>query len=314
MKRLAVLVPAGLGVLTVALIVAVITARTERPTRALSFAAPGILHASGATPPELAAINERLQQIAALRADALYGEGFATVAEAPVASLRPILGDEWRKLGTAVGRIWVRPSNTRSPYFEVSMVAVAPVGPVRLELLTSQEQRIFEDVGAKPFQVINLGPLIAGSRAGVGLALKLSKITSAAQTPSVVLSPLQAEYLAPGQAVMSMPALAETGPTGERGVYLGSGAVARFAMTPGIAGPCSVTLKGVDVGGRVGVTVTVGSQARSAQIDRQTKAVQFGPFADAQSVIAVRVTRSGTQDGALFLSDLRFVVSPVKQK
>jgi hypothetical protein len=309
-RRISWAVPVALGALTATLIVALFVARSERPSRALIAATPGILNAGRGTPPEIAAINAQLAQIAALHAGARYGAGLTRVVQAPVAGLRPLLGEEWRELDASVGRAWVYPSGTPSRYFEVSAVAVAQHGPARLEVLTSEGQRAIEPTGKGPFRVLNFGPLLAPARGGVGLAISSLQLQSNSPGPSLVLSPLQAEYLAPGEWVTSMPALAEVGPGGLRGVYLASGSTTRFAMTPGVRGSTNLSLLGATVGGAVQITVTVGAEVRSARLDGGPTVVQIGPFKNPGSIVSVGV--SPTARGAnptLFTSKMRFVAA-----
>jgi hypothetical protein len=303
-------VPVALGALAVALIVAVIVARTERPSRALLAATPGIVNGGQGTPPEIAAINAQLAQIAALHAGALYGPGLTRVVPAPVASLRPVLGEEWRELGPSIGRVYVHPTGKSSRYFEVSAVVVAQHGAARLEMLTSEGQKLIEPVGAGPFQLINAGPLLAPARGGVGLAFTSLQPQGGSHGPSLILSPLQAEYLAPGEWVTSMPALAEIGPGGRRGVYLPSGSTTRFAMTPGVRGGCNLMLQGVAAGGTVQVTVTVGSEARAAAVGPTPSVVNIGHFPHASEVLSLAVnTAAGKSRASLFVSNVRFLAS-----
>jgi hypothetical protein len=311
LRRARWLLPVALGALTVAVIGAVIVARSERPSRALIEATPGILKTERGTPPEIAAINAQLAQIQALHAGATYGPGLTQVVDSPVPGLRPVLGEEWRKLGGSVGRVWIRPTGTPSRYFEVSMVAVAQHGPARLEMLTSEGQRAIEPARTSPFQVVNFGPLLAPGRGGVGLALSSVQPQNASPGPTLLLSPLQAEYLGPGQWVRSMPALAEIGPGGVRGVYLPGGSTTRFAMTPGVRGGCTLTLQEASVGGAAQIAVAVGSEVRSASVGTRPAVIHIGPFKGASSVLSLKVTApSARTNTELFISDMRFVAAP----
>jgi hypothetical protein len=309
-RRISWAVPVALSALTATLIVALIVARSERPSRALIAATPGILNAGRGTPPEIAAINAQLAQIAALHAGARYGAGLTRVVRAPVAGLRPLLGEEWRELDASVGRAWVYPRGRPSRYFEVSAVVVAQHGPARLEVLTSEGQRAIEPADTGSFRVLNFGPLLAPARGGVGLAVSSLQLQSNSPGPSLVLSPLQAEYLAPGEWVTGMPALAEVGPGGLRGVYLAGGSTTRFAMTPGVRGGANLSLRGATVGGAVQITVTVGAEARSARLDGGPIVVQIGPFKNPGSVVSVSVSRpAGGANPTLFTSNMRFVAA-----
>jgi hypothetical protein len=304
-------VPIALAALTLTVIAAVVVARREQASRALLIAAPAILNGGQGTPPEIAALNAQLAQIAALHAGATYGTGLTRVVRGPVAALRPALGEEWRELGRPVGRVLLRPTGARSPYFEVSVVAVAREGPARLTVLTSEGQQVAESVGTGPFQVVNFGPLLAPKRGPVLLAISSLQPKSDLPGPSLTLSPLQAEYLAPGEWITGMPALAETGPGGSRGLYLGGGSTTRFALTPGVRGAGNVTLRGASVGGSTQVTVTIGSEARSASVGSSPTVVHLGPFSQPSGVLSLSVgTLPGGAKGSLFISYMRFVAGP----
>ncbi len=292
-------IPVTLGALVAALAIAVVVARQKRqpPTRS---AAPQVSaeHQSTST------------QAVRFGTDATYGAGLTHVVPNPVASLRSTLGHEWRKLGRSVGRVLIRPNGTQSRYFEVSTVAVVRHGSARLEILTSEGQRSIELVRTGPYQVTNFGPLLAPKRGRIGLALNSVQPQSSSAGPSLVLSPLQAEYLTKGEWVTGMPALAEIGPGGLRGVSLGSGTTTRFAMTPGIGGRCRVTLQGASTGGTLRVTVTVGHEIHSALVHSRPTVVYIGPFSHTSSVLSMTVsTPAGKSNGSLFVSDMRFVAA-----
>jgi hypothetical protein len=306
-RRLGWITPAALAALVATVLAAVLVARGEKPSRALQAATPGILSSGHGTPPEIAAINAQLAQIAALHAGALYGPGLTKVVHSPVAGLRPLLGEEWRELSRAVGRVLVRPTGPPSRYFEVGMVAVAS-GPGQLRVLTSEGQQVSQAVGqGGPFQLINVGPLLAPPGSSVGLALSSTRPGGRSPGPTVLISPLQAEYLAPGQAAMSMRALAEIGPGGQRGSYLAAGSATRFAMTPGVAGPAYLAIRGAAFGRSLPVAVTVGGEARSGTADERPGVTYIGPFAHTAEVVAISVPTPAQANASLFVSDIRFV-------
>jgi hypothetical protein len=293
------------------LIAAVVLARQEQPTRALLAVTPGIVNGGQGTPPEIAALNAQLAQIAALRAGAKYGTGLTHVVRGPVAGLRPVLGEEWRELGQSVGRVWLSPSGQPSRYFEVSAVIVAQHGPARVQLLTSEGQQVLEPVGAAPFQVVNFGPLLAPGRGGIGVAVSSLQQQRNSPGPNLILSPLQAEYLAPGEWVTGMPALEEVGPGGRRGVYLRAGSSTRFAITPGVRCICHVALQGASVGGSLEVSVTVGSEVRASVLGSKAAGTRLGPFSRAAGVVSLNVRGSTNgSKAALFIGDLRLVAGP----
>src|SRR5436190_17877870 len=114
MRRIAWIVPASLAGLALAMAFALIVARDRKPSRALQIAAPGILRAGSGAPPEIAALNEQLAQLGALRKGATYGTGLEKVVRNPVPSLRATLGEQWRELGTPIGHVFVRPRGNRT--------------------------------------------------------------------------------------------------------------------------------------------------------------------------------------------------------
>jgi hypothetical protein len=285
--------PVVLGALAVVLLAAVIVAREKRQLPAQS---------------PIQQIRKP-SEIRMLDAGASYGPGLTHVVRSPLASLRPILGDQWRELSGAVGRVLIRPDGTPSRYFEVSAVTVARK-PARLEILTSEGQRAIEVVRTGRYSVTNFGPLIAPRRGRIGLALSSVQPRSSSIGPSLILSPLQAEYLSAGEWVTGMPALAQIGPGGLRGVYLAIGSTTQFAMSPGIRGRCDVALQGTGVGGALRVTVTVGREVRSTLVSGRLGVVTLGPFSRASTVLSMTVeSRAGELKRTLFLSDLRFVAA-----
>jgi len=185
LKQVTWAVPVTLGALVVALVLAVVVARKERQS-----------------PPSVAPqVSVRQQttstQAASFDTYATYGAGLTHVVPSPVASLRPTLGDQWRELGHTTGRLLVSPSGTRSRYFEIGLVAFAPQRSARLEVLTSTEQRGLSPVDSRVPEVLNFGPFLASRHGRTGVAFTSVQPHSANIGASLVLSPLQAEYLAP---------------------------------------------------------------------------------------------------------------------
>jgi hypothetical protein len=308
LRRASWTVPVALGILMVTVVAAVLVARNERSSAGLSAAEQEIAGANPNVPPEIAALNAQLAQIAALRAGATYGAGLSHVVRGPIASLRSTLGEDWRELGHSPGHARLHPSGTPSPYFELGAVAVARHGPARLSLETSEGVRAALPVGTGPFEVINFGPISAPSHGPVDVTLSSERPEGGTTGPNLVLSPLQAEYRQPGEWVVGMPALAEPGPGGLRGVFLAGRSTTRFAITPGVKCRCLVDLGGAAISGRAKVTVTVGKESRSAFVSSRPSKVSFGPFSQSAAVLAVSVgsaTKSPT--GRLFVSEIRFV-------
>jgi hypothetical protein len=278
--------------LAAALAVAVIVAREPRRSPVLqAVTPPGQNNSAGAS----------------LSLGVTYGAGLTHVAQSPVASLTPSLGNEWRRLGNVIGRVLLRPLGARSPYFELGVVAFAPGRSARLAMLTSNEQRAIGLVDPGKFQVITFGPLIAPAHGPIGIALSSVQPESSGQGADLLLSPLQAEYLEPGEAVMRMPALAEPGPDGSRGLYVTGGVTARFAMTPGIVGSSVVALQGATVAGFAHVTVRVGAETHSAVASNRMKTILIGPFSHAASVLSMTLGGfPGSAKVSVFIKDLRF--------
>jgi hypothetical protein len=301
LRRTAWALPITLGALAAALIAAVIVARQERRPLAQP-SAPRVIARHGLGAPS---------QKASFSTGVTYGAGLTHVVHSPVAILRTQLGDEWRELGHAVGRLLVRPSGTRSRYFEVGLVAVAPQRSARLEILTSTEQRGLAPINSGAFQVISFGPFLAPKHGRTGVALMSVESHSAKAGARLLLSPLQAEYLAPGEAVMRMPALAERGPDGLRGMHIVNGVTARFRITPGVSGRCMVTLKAAGVGGALRITAAVGKETRSTFVGGRPAVVHIGPFSHSSSVLSLNASsRGGHTSTRLFISDLRLTATP----
>lgn len=288
-------VPIILGLLAAILVVSVIVARQKRTSSAQ--VAPAL---RGTSP-----------QSATFSAETVYRAGLTHVVQSPVASLRPELGNEWRKLGRSLGRLLLSPSGTPSRYFELGMVVDAPQRSARLEILTSDEQRDISLVSTGAPQVITFGPLLALKRGRIGAALTSVEPRRPVPGADLLLSPIQARYLAPGESVTRMPALAELGPRGLRGLYVTQRVNARFAMTPGIKGPCTVALHGASVGGALRVAVTIGARTLSVLVGTSTTVVHIGPFPYASAVISMTATTiAGNSRASLFISDLRFIPAP----
>ena len=148
---------------------------------------------------------------ATLSAQATYGAGLTHVVGSPVSALTPQLGNEWRELGRVIGRLLLSPAGRRTRQFEFSMAVVAPKRVARLEILTSEGQRAIVSVRTGSFQVITFGPLLTSKPGRIGLALISVAARSSAPGPNLLISPIQAQYLAQNELVTRMPALAELG-------------------------------------------------------------------------------------------------------
>jgi hypothetical protein len=309
LRRAAWALPITLAALAVALLAAVIVARQGRqplvrPPAPHAIADKGSAVSTSGVPP-----SRTPPQKASFDAEATYGVGLTNVVPSPVAALKAQLGDEWRELGSAVGRLLVRPGGTRSRYFEIGMVAVAPQGSARLEILTSTDQKGIAPVYSGALQVINFGPFLAPKHGRTGVALKSVQPHDAKVGARLLLSPLQAEYLAPGEAVMRMPALAELGTNGLRGMNIPSGVKARFQVTPGISGRCMVTLKAAGIGGTLRVTAVVGNETHSVFVGSRPTVLHIGPFSHPGADVSLNVSRGRYASTRLFLSDVRLTVA-----
>lgn len=298
-RQVALAMPVALAVLFVALVLAVVVAREE-----------GQSHARPPAPQVSAKHQSTFVQAAPLETYAVYGVGLTHIVPNPVTSLRSLFGDNWRELGASAGRVLIHPSGTPSRYFELGAVTFARRSSVRLEVLTSEGQRAIEVVKAGHYRLTNYGPLIDSKRGPVGLAFTSVRLQSSAPGANIVISPLQAEYLAKGQWVTGIPALAEVGPGGLRGVFVAGGSTTRFQMTAGIHGSCELLLDGVGVGSALRVSVTVGTQVRSATVSRRTAVVRIGRFAHPSGVLSLRVNTTARSPKAdLFIHDMRFVAA-----
>jgi hypothetical protein len=292
LRRRALAVPITLAVLAAALASAVVVGRKPPPQ---------------SVTPRPGANHRGAPDAVTFRADALYGVGLNRLVPNPVAAL-PQLGNQWRRLEHGVGRALVSPKGTRSHYFEVGMVAFAPRRAARLQMLTSTGQRGIVPINAGSFQVVTFGPLLAPRRGRTGVAFTSVQPRSARPGAELLLSPLQARYLMPGESVTRMSALAELGPGGLRGLYVADGATARFGMTSGILGLCMVKLRAASVGGPLRVTATIGQDSHSAVVSDRPTLIQLGPFAHAGSVLTLRTQAiSGRSPRSLFIAALRYV-------
>jgi hypothetical protein len=177
-------------------------------------------------------------------------------------------------------------------------------------MLTSEGQRVSEAVTNSPFQPVNFGPLLAPKHGGIGLALATLQLGGSSPGPTLLLSPLEGEYLAAGEWVTGMPALAEPGPHGLRGLYLRGGSRASFAMTPGIAGRCILALTSASIGTVMQVTVSVGGETRSAFVGSASSVVYLGPFAHSADVLSLTAGAPAQRTAYLFISDMRFTPAP----
>jgi hypothetical protein len=229
------------------------------------------------------------------------------VVASPLAPLRAQLGDEWRELGRAVGRLLVNPEGVRSRYFQIGLAAYAPGGSARLEILTSTGQREIAPIQSHAFHAIAFGPLLTGKQRAIGVAVKSVQPHGAGAGAPLLLSPVEASYLTPGQAVMGMPALAQEGPGGLRGIEIADSTTTRFHITPGVTGSCTVAVDAAATSGTVRITAVVGRETRSAIVDARLSVVQLGPFPRPSGVVSLHATGVGDRRARenLFVSDLR---------
>ncbi len=224
LRRAVWLAPTGLAALAVGLIVAVMVARhpiSKSPSPSAST------HA-------VASNTSRTPKVS-FGADAVYGAGMGTVVPSPQVDLETVLGNEWRALVGESGRALVIPSGPITKYFELSVVAYAPSGDARLEVVTSSEQRMLQPVEQGTPQVVNLGPLRSSGGRPIGVAFSSIAAHGTQAGPRLILSPIQVEYLAQGQALFPMPALAVAGPEGSRGLSIGAGMLVKFSDHAGRA-------------------------------------------------------------------------------
>jgi hypothetical protein len=304
LAQVAWMAPAALGALFVALVLAVIVARDERQFHARSPVPQAV-----AVPQAAARHQGKVAKTVPLATSVVYGAGLTHIVPSPVASLRPLFGNDWRELGASIGRVLIHPSGKPSRYVELSAVTFVRHS-ARLEVLTSEGQRAIELVEAGHYRLTNFGPLLDSRRGPIGVALTTVQPQSPVRGANIIFSPLQAEYLAKGQWVTGIPALAAVGPEGLRGVSLANGSTTQFQMTAGIHGRCELLLEGVGVGGPLRVSVTVGTQVRSAVVSGHRTVMRIGRFAHPDSVLSLSVSsmpRSPEAD--LFIHDMRFVAS-----
>jgi hypothetical protein len=286
------LVPLALAGLLIALVVAVVVAR-EKKTPQASSPPPRAPTVASTPPPPFAALTT-------------YGSGLTHVAPSPAQGQLPELGGQWRELDEGVGRALIEPTGVRSAYARLSVVAVAPQGAARLVLLTSSAQRMIAGVRPGGFTIIDFPPFRVGREARIGLALSSVQPGSTAQGPPLLVSPMQAEYVPAGEAPLRMPALAELGPGGARGLSVAAGLEGHFAVAPGVRCPCNLDVVGAAVGtASLGVTARVGAVARRARVTSHLERISLGPFAEASETLTLTVDRGATAASTMFLGSIR---------
>lgn len=224
---------------------------------------------------------------------AIYGDGIDRVVQSPAAELTPTLGSRWHLLSASPARVAIRPTGRPTRFFQLSAVVASPRGPARLELLTANGEREIASVGHPGVAVISFGPLRVTNRGVLTLALFSIHPRTPRQGPPLVVSPLQAVYLRAGEAVRRMPAIAEPGPGGLRGITVSPGDLVRLAITPGVQGRCRLLLGAVARGADVVVTATVGGVTRRGVIRVNPTFLHLGPYPRTSAVVRINISRSG---------------------
>jgi hypothetical protein len=222
-----------------------------------------------------------------------YGEGIDRVVQTPITELTPVLGSRWHLLSAPRGSVAVLPTGRPTRFFQLSAVVASPRGPARLALLTANGERGLASVGHPGIAVINFGPLRVTNRGALPLALFSIQASTKRQGPPLVISPLQAVYLRAGEAVRRMPAIAEPGPGGLRGITVFPGDLVRLAITPGLQGRCGLLIHAVAREGDVVVSAIVGGVMRKGLILRHPTLLYLGPYPRTSKIVRIRVSRRG---------------------
>ena len=223
----------------------------------------------------------------AVAGDAVYGRGLTKVVPSPVPSFTVALGNSWRRLDPPDGRANITPRGTPSRYFQLGFVAYSSPKPARVLLQTSTgEERRFATPGSRRYEVVTLGPIQARPNAVQGVAL-LRQPPLDART-RIVLSPFDARWLEPGEAVLRQESLRERGPGGVPGQYVRAGSTTRLSITPGLTGAVDVEITASAVSDPARVQVTLGERRRSARIPARSAVTRLGPFR-AGSVVRLRI-------------------------
>jgi hypothetical protein len=161
-------------------------------------------------------------------------------------------------------------------------------------------------VNPRGHAVVNFGPFRVPGAGAIGLALTGVRARSPDPGPPVIISPVEARYLEPGEAIIRQDALRQAGPGGLRGLWLPVGTGAGFRVAPGIGGRVDALLTGASSSGRLEVTVEMAGTKREITVSRDPVSVRVGPFPRVQRVIRLRAR--GPRDAQLFIS--RILVRP----
>jgi hypothetical protein len=230
------------------------------------------------------------------RGRVIYGHGIDGVVQAPLAELVPTLGSRWHLLNASPGRVAVQPIGRPTAFFQLSAVVASRGSSARLELLTANGERALANVGHPGVAVINFGPLRVTNLGALPLALFSIHSRTKRQGPPLVVSPVQAFYLRAGEAVRRMPAIADPGPRGLRGITLSPGDLVRLAITPGVHGRCRLLLRAVARGGDVVVSATVGGVTHQKVVRSRATLLRFGPYPRTAARVRIRISPSRRSD------------------
>jgi hypothetical protein len=255
---------------------------------------PGTPSASGtaATPVTPRTPLQILQQ------NVRYGAGITTPVRSPVPSLDKPLGDVWHVISASPARIAVLPTGSISRWFELSAVVSSKQQGGQLELLTSLGKRAIATVATSPaYTVVNFGPLRVSGVGTLPIALYAIPARRGARAPQLVVSPPQAIYLAPGQAVSRMPALNALGSSDFSGEPIAEGGVASFRVTPGVRGRVQVVVTGETSAGSLSIAATLGTTTHSGVIGATPATLALGPFPAGGANIVLRIGRAVGHSG-----------------
>jgi hypothetical protein len=206
-----------------------------------------------------------------------------------VPALSPLLGTRWHVLDKQAGRVAISPSGRRSRYFSVGFIAWAPADPARIGIITRDNARAVGTIpeAGKP-ATITFGPLRTKSDPPIPSAIMSAQLTAAEAGPQILVSPIEAQYLQPGQAVPLPTAAQATGPEGLSGTAIVDGGSTDVDITPGVRGRVRVRVLAVALSGEPELRVSMAGRAEKSGVPPKPRLLQLGPFRSSRK-LTIRV-------------------------
>lgn len=238
----------------------------------------------------------------------VYARGFDRRPQQVPAALKPVLGTDWRNLHPPFGSFAVSPQGVRDRFFAIGFVASAVHKPGRLLLLTNADDKELFSVAAGPssFGLVLSGPLRVPSRGQIFLQLRPIDARTTAIGPPMVISPIQAWYLASGEAIIRMPALRAEA-NGVSGFPVVPGSTAYFRIAPGVHGRVDAIIDAVSAGRPSRVTVSVGGSSHNAALSGAPAPVLLRGYPRAAAEVAVTVPPPSAGGATVVVGGIRLV-------